>query len=75
LLAVWGGEVLSLPSDVLAFVRFLFVLTAAVSVFSLWTLKDAVLALFPRLRDFGSSGTENRLKELSNIIKSLTGSP
>jgi len=49
LAVLWGGEVLRLPGDVLALVRFLLVLTGGGSVFLLWALKDAILALFPPL--------------------------
>jgi small-conductance mechanosensitive channel len=49
LVVLWGGEVLRLPRDVLALVRFLLVLTAAGSVFLLWPLKGTILALFPPL--------------------------
>ena len=49
LVVLWSGELLSLPSDVLALGRFFLILTVAVSVFLLWALKDAVLALLPLL--------------------------
>jgi hypothetical protein len=49
LVVLWGGQVLRLPSDVLALVRFLLVLTVGGSVFLLWSRKEAILSLFPPL--------------------------
>ncbi len=49
LAVLWGGTVLHLPRDVLALVRFLLVLTVGASVFLLWSLDEAILALLPLL--------------------------
>ena len=49
LAVLWGGTVLHIPRDVLALVRFLLVLTVGASVFLLWSLDEAILALLPLL--------------------------